>query len=96
MAGSHPDLGVGPESEHVSDLVAFGFLAYVNLNETALLASVAPSAGDGDTNVIAVGAALATDNASVATPSAVSAATITNSGFLMKPSNVGCVPATGR
>ena len=50
--GSHaPEAEVGPERVQVSVRVAFGFLLYVNANVTELVVSVAPSAGDGETNV---------------------------------------------
>jgi hypothetical protein len=47
-----PDEDVRPESAHTSVSVAFGFLLYVNANSTEFVVSVAPSAGDGETNVI--------------------------------------------
>ena len=47
-----PDEDVRPESVHTSVSVAFGFLLYVNANSTEFVVSVAPSAGDGETNVI--------------------------------------------
>jgi hypothetical protein len=68
VGGSHPpDDEVGPASAQTSDTVAFGILLYVNATLTAFVVSVAPSAGDGGTNVIAGDAAQATVTATRAT-----------------------------
>jgi hypothetical protein len=62
---------------HTSVRVAFGVRLYVNANETESLVSVAPSAGDGDTNAI-VGRDAAEANAAT-TPTTAAAATVATS-----------------
>jgi hypothetical protein len=52
-ASHGPDEEVGPESAQTSDCVCFGARLYVSANDTELVVSVAPSLGDGLTNVIA-------------------------------------------
>ena len=47
-----PEETVGPVRSQTNVFDWFGFLGYVNVNETESPARVAPSAGDGGTKVI--------------------------------------------